>query len=711
MSDNQVFESDGDSDGELPTPWRPQARQEAFAVTPTYSEPDQCTGRRTSDSTVVSLVTRGTSTHSPASTSSQCRGQSPTAVRRLPRLKALFGKDSLSSPSSVPNSQEHAVSVTPSTGAPSLAELLFPPSPLSSQEAEHRGENEQSRMFSKEGGSAGNPGSDSNSSNVAISTTKEPSSMSRKCSSPFSDKSREEMRKTKPFTVYTLDDSSDEEDDGLLPSIMNLRRLQIGEIPKKARRLPLAQTPSGRKVRSARRQVASTSPVNVRRSEISTPSQGSVRAETEKSSVEVLVIDDSDSNTSCSEELGRSVELEVEEPESEFDPDAGVISFIPTKSSSRPQKLSMTLMSTPAPKSSAKRSIKENLSPSAARGPAEVDLTTTLCSSDEDEEGEEDDEHDDLPAPFRAKIQLHQSLTPSTPRSSKSTDKTTTPTSRKATANLLTAEQRDRLPFELIAELNQSVFCCYYSSATSIRPSSEPASSSSASYRGLPADIDIIWSKKLLKTAGRASWKRTKPLTSKKDRAERTSQPVEQTSSIELSVKVVDSVAKLNNTLAHELCHLAAWVISGELNPPHGKAFKLWAARVMAARHDIEVTTTHSYQILYKYRWRCQSLDCQKIFQRHSRSIDTTTHGCPCGSRLMEIDKDGRERGSSGVRRTPAKKTAWQTYLATMSPQVRQESPGIKQDQVFKRVAEMWKEEKENVAAALEKSMKQLEIS
>lgn len=45
---------------------------------------------------------------------------------------------------------------------------------------------------------------------------------------------------------------------------------------------------------------------------------------------------------------------------------------------------------------------------------------------------------------------------------------------------------------------------------------------------------------------------------------------------VELSTHVTDTADKLKHTLAHELCHLAAWALSGEMKPPHGVAFKLW---------------------------------------------------------------------------------------------------------------------------------------
>jgi hypothetical protein len=33
----------------------------------------------------------------------------------------------------------------------------------------------------------------------------------------------------------------------------------------------------------------------------------------------------------------------------------------------------------------------------------------------------------------------------------------------------------------------------------------------------------------------------------------------------------------------------------------------------MLVRPDIEVTTTHSYEIVYKYRWQCTRATCGKM--------------------------------------------------------------------------------------------------
>lgn len=102
-------------------------------------------------------------------------------------------------------------------------------------------------------------------------------------------------------------------------------------------------------------------------------------------------------------------------------------------------------------------------------------------------------------------------------------------------------------------------------------------------------------------------------------------------------------------------------------------------------RPDIKVTTTHSYEIAFKYRWKCVDESCGKMFasflppsfssastddihitsrfQRHSNSIAIDTHGCPCGSPLAPVDQDGKFKAM----RIPAKKSAWQDFLTVSS--------------------------------------------
>lgn len=61
------------------------------------------------------------------------------------------------------------------------------------------------------------------------------------------------------------------------------------------------------------------------------------------------------------------------------------------------------------------------------------------------------------------------------------------------------------------------------------------------------------------------------------------------TARIELSTKVVDTYEKLRQTLCHEMCHAAAWIVNHVSKPPHGGQFRHWAAIAMRRFGDLKV--------------------------------------------------------------------------------------------------------------------------
>ena len=77
--------------------------------------------------------------------------------------------------------------------------------------------------------------------------------------------------------------------------------------------------------------------------------------------------------------------------------------------------------------------------------------------------------------------------------------------------------------------------------------------------------VECTWSKRLRTTSGitRMTKRRVGPVAVWERRAV-----------VELSTHVCDSEEKMRHTLAHELCHAAAWVVDGVSKPPHGRAFK-----------------------------------------------------------------------------------------------------------------------------------------
>lgn len=147
---------------------------------------------------------------------------------------------------------------------------------------------------------------------------------------------------------------------------------------------------------------------------------------------------------------------------------------------------------------------------------------------------------------------------------------------------------------------------------------------------------------------------------------------------IKLSDKVCSGETQIVNTLAHEMCHLAAWIISNEHKSPHGRVFKAWGTRVMRYRPDIEVTTRHSYEIEYKYEWECSTPGCGKVYRRHSKSIDPARQVCGgCKGRLVP-------------RFQAQQMSAFQLYLKNNMSLAKSALPGVSHGHVMRALSKRW---------------------
>ncbi|KAJ7596617.1 SprT-like family-domain-containing protein [Mycena floridula] len=148
---------------------------------------------------------------------------------------------------------------------------------------------------------------------------------------------------------------------------------------------------------------------------------------------------------------------------------------------------------------------------------------------------------------------------------------------------------------------------------------------------------ELIWNKKFVSTAGRAHYKR-----------DRTGVV---TCSIQLAPKILVSEDRIRNTLSHEMCHLACWILSGAPEEQHGSIFKGWGDAVVRARPEVEVTTKHNYEIEYPFNWKCTQ--CSRIYGRFSKSIQTESQGCGAcdGARLVALF-EVRRRAGPGTPRT-----------------------------------------------------------
>ncbi|CAK9840273.1 protein-DNA covalent cross-linking repair protein [Schizosaccharomyces pombe] len=197
-------------------------------------------------------------------------------------------------------------------------------------------------------------------------------------------------------------------------------------------------------------------------------------------------------------------------------------------------------------------------------------------------------------------------------------------------------------------------------------------------------EIGIVWSKSFSTTAGRANLKRNNkdaPL-GKKTYAY-----------IELSDKVIVTKERLYNTLAHEVCHLACWIIDNEMQNPHGACFKAWGKRIMNNMPYIEITSKHNYDIDFKYKWLCINEKCNKLYGRHSKSINPQKQVCRlCKSQIKQICPKIKQPN------------AFQIFLKENSKRLRKLHPHITHKELMKKLSDEYhrtKDAKQNVSKSV----------
>ncbi|KAJ8390069.1 hypothetical protein AAFF_G00110830 [Aldrovandia affinis] len=137
----------------------------------------------------------------------------------------------------------------------------------------------------------------------------------------------------------------------------------------------------------------------------------------------------------------------------------------------------------------------------------------------------------------------------------------------------------------------------------------------------LPSDMSVSWNKKLRKTAGYCITGQERAGGSRYAR-------------IQLSEKVCDSADRLRDTLVHEMCHAATWLIN-EVRDGHGPFWKVYAHKAKLAHPELPmVTRCHSYDINYKFQYQCSR--CKNTIGRHSKSLDTQRFVCAlCTGQLV----------------------------------------------------------------------------
>jgi predicted SprT family Zn-dependent metalloprotease len=196
--------------------------------------------------------------------------------------------------------------------------------------------------------------------------------------------------------------------------------------------------------------------------------------------------------------------------------------------------------------------------------------------------------------------------------------------------------------------------------------------------------VKIQWSKTLNTTAGRANWKLN---TVKSTEEGKITKLDHHYAVIELAEKVIDDEHRLLNVVAHEFCHLANFMVSGIKNNPHGKEFKAWAAKCTAefGHRGIEVTTKHSYEIDFKYHWKCGG--CGHLYKRHSKSIDPAKVRCGNCKGVLAQMKPAVKENAGNV-------NGYQAFMKENMRRIKEENPGSPHKEIMSLVARRYQESK-----------------
>lgn len=113
--------------------------------------------------------------------------------------------------------------------------------------------------------------------------------------------------------------------------------------------------------------------------------------------------------------------------------------------------------------------------------------------------------------------------------------------------------------------------------------------------KSIPENTQIEWSDRLRGTAGYCSCKKITRRTG----------VIERTVRIVLATKVLDAPDRLRDTLVHEMCHAATWIVN-QVSDGHGAFWKSWADKAMTRYPELPpIKRCHQYDIVTKYTFKC----------------------------------------------------------------------------------------------------------
>jgi len=112
----------------------------------------------------------------------------------------------------------------------------------------------------------------------------------------------------------------------------------------------------------------------------------------------------------------------------------------------------------------------------------------------------------------------------------------------------------------------------------------------------LPKDMLIEWNVRMGGTAGYCYNKKSE---------KSLSGSVVKSSRLVLATKILDTPDRLRDTLIHEMCHAASWIID-DVSDGHGVFWTKWANKATKIFPELPpIRRCHNYEIKTKFTYRC----------------------------------------------------------------------------------------------------------
>ncbi|RLU16154.1 hypothetical protein DMN91_011914 [Ooceraea biroi] len=190
----------------------------------------------------------------------------------------------------------------------------------------------------------------------------------------------------------------------------------------------------------------------------------------------------------------------------------------------------------------------------------------------------------------------------------------------------------------------------------------------------LPQEMPIEWNVRMRGTAGYCYNKKTI----------RSLSGAAKSSRIVLATKILDAPDRLRDTLIHEMCHAAAWLLN-DVSDGHGPFWTGWANKAMKTFPELPpIRRCHDYEIKTKFTYRCTG--CGYSIGRHSKSLNTERKRCGhCYGKFELLINKTTKSGTTVQVQTPKKEpSGFALYVKQNYNSVKKEKSNIRHADVMR---------------------------